>query len=136
LGRLFYCLRLSGNKKPADASASAGLQLIAAGRSARSRPSVPRCSAADFHRQAIFGGHHITHHIPVHAQIVGQVFALEHRVDHRGVLVDHRRVAIVIQRRVRFEIDLAATAAELVRSLMMRTGVPTGTMPPFPARCC
>src|SRR5690606_16561810 len=35
---------------------------------------------ADFHRQAIFSRDNITHHIPVHAQVVGDVFTLEHGV--------------------------------------------------------
>jgi hypothetical protein len=90
----FIAWRLSGNKKPADALASAGLRQLTAGRRALETIGAEVFGTADFHRHAIFGGHHITHHIPVHAQIVGQVFTLEQRIDHRRVLVDHRRVAL------------------------------------------
>ncbi len=59
----------------------------------------------NFYRHAIFCGHHVTHHVPVHTQVIGQVFTLEQGVDNGGVFIDYRRVTLVVQRRVRFQID-------------------------------
>src|SRR5690606_6582572 len=68
----------------------------------------------DRNRNAVLGSDHFADHFPIKAQTT-ELIALEQRIDHRRMLVDNGWITFIIQRRMGFQIDLAATHAELVR---------------------